>query len=317
MNSFERAVTKIDTSSLTCQSLENLQVNVGLRCNHKCAHCHLRASPERSEMMTWKTMKKILKVVEAHDFSLIDITGGAPELHPELQRFITHLHKQEQTIQVRTNLTVLHDTNLMNITSFFAEHDVNLVASLPCYTEENVDSQRGTGVFKKCILALQELNRVGYGIKKQLTMNLVHNPLGPYLPPSQESLEEDYRSELKNRFNIEFSNLFTITNMPIGRFDDQLNATGEKNQYCELLQHSLNPSTVQNIMCRHQICVGWDGRLFDCDFNLALNLPVTKGIPQNIADFNYETLSHRPIITGDYCFGCTAGHGSSCGGALA
>jgi radical SAM/Cys-rich protein len=317
MNSFEKVVTKFDTTSLTCRTLDTLQINTGFRCNHQCWHCHLRASPQRNEQMTWETMEKILGIIDNNKFSLIDITGGAPELHPRIKEFISMICKDNKSIQVRTNLTLLYENDFKHLAAFFADHDVQLAASLPCYLEENVDSQRGQGVFKKCITTLKRLNQLGYGRTKTLTLNLMHNPLGPSLPPLQSSLEETYRNELKNQYNIDFTHLFTITNMPIGRFDDHLNEIGEKTRYCSLLENSFNPSNIHNIMCRHQICVGWNGLLYDCDFNLALNKPVDKSVPQHIDCYDYDALINRPIKTSNYCFGCTAGNGSSCGGALA
>ncbi len=296
--------------------LRILQVNVGFKCNLSCAHCHLECHPARPETMSWKTMAEVIEAAGELRPELVDITGGAPELNPHLMPFIRALSKQGQNVQSRTNLTALLEPGNEKFLTFFKEHQVHLVASLPCYMEKDVCLQRGSGTYALSIQALQELNAQGYGIEPELSLDLVYNPVGPFLPPDQGRLELDYRRELQKRFSIQFSHLLTITNMPIGRFWDGLKKQDKHTEYMQLLTEGFNCSTVQDLMCRHQICVAWDGRLYDCDFNLALDLPLCSGLPENIRDFDVKMLTGRLIRTGNHCFGCAAGRGSSCGGAL-
>lgn len=299
------------------QNLDTIQVNVGLKCNQSCEHCHVSSSPKRKEMMDWIVMEKVLEVAKETQCSLIDITGGAPELNPNLQKFISALRKQGQKAQVRTNLTVLLEPDQAGMIDFFRDHQVKLVASLPCYLEENVDKQRGLGVYNSSIEALKRLNNVGYGSTTNLILDLVYNPLGSFLPPDQNSLEKAYKKELWERHKIIFNRLLTITNMSIGRFSSDLRKQSKASSYNELLSEAFNPSTVDRLMCLTQIEVDWDGNLYDCDFNLALKMRVNKEVPQNIKDFDITLLKGRKITTASHCFGCTAGRGSSCGGALA
>jgi radical SAM/Cys-rich protein len=315
-NDFDRRVTASTGDALDALTLETIQVNVGLKCNMACVHCHVSSSPLRTEMMDWQVMKMILKAARGVNCNLIDITGGAPELNPHLRRFIEAARSQGHSVQVRTNLTVLLEPGFETMPEFFRDHQVRLVASLPCYLEENVRAQRGAGAYEKSIEALRVLNAIGYGIDPALTLDLVYNPVGPFLPPDQASLEADYRRELGERFGIKFNRLFTIANMPIGRFFDDLERGNRHIKYMQLLKDSFNPQTLERLMCRHQIDVDWDGTVYDCDFNLALNLPVENGAPANIKDFDPGRLIGRRIVTGGHCFGCTAGRGSSCGGAL-
>jgi len=316
MNEFEKTINNITQQQLCSSKIETLQVNIGLRCNQQCNHCHLKASPDRTEMMTWSTMKLILNIADYLQCRLIDVTGGAPELHPQFKRFIQALWEHGHQVQVRTNLTVLLEKGLEDLPEFLRNHSIQLVASLPCYTEENVCAQRGSHVYEKSISALKELNSLGFGVDPSLKLTLVYNPGGAFLPADQQSLEIDYRRELLKQFDIRFTNLFTITNMPIGRFLDELNKNHQKEEYLKLLKDSFNPQTVDGLMCRHQICVGWDGTLYDCDFNGALGLAVNHGAPNHLQNFDFSLLSERRITTGEHCFGCTAGHGSSCRGAL-
>jgi radical SAM/Cys-rich protein len=315
MNEFDKKVKKIIGHELSETSLNTLQVNVGLRCNQECRHCHLVASPTRMEMMTWQTMTQVLDATAAYPFTLIDITGGAPEMNPSFTKFVSALRAKEHSVQVRTNLTVLHDLGVKKMVQFYVDHAIQIVASLPCYTEENVRMQRGENVFEKSIQVLKMLNDAGYGTDS-LGLNLMYNPLEPMLPPEQTVLETDYHRELLNNFGIRFSHLLMLTNMPIGRFQQNLKNTHHEQEYWKLLHDSFNAETVDRLMCRSQIEVGWDGTLYDCDFNLALGRPVHSSVPSHIKDFDPVTLSSRKIVTGDHCFGCTAGHGSSCGGAL-
>ncbi len=313
-NEFEQCVSDVTNDGLQCLDLHTIQVNLGLSCNQACAHCHVDASPNRKEQMSWQTMQAILMVTEKLSPVFIDITGGAPEMHPQLEKFLRSLVKQHHHVQLRTNLTILLESLYKHFPTLYKELGIELVASFPCYFEEEVRLQRGTGVFEKSIEALQHLNKIGYGMTPQLPLTLVFNPLEPVLPPEQKTLENEYRTYLAEHYNIQFTRLITLTNMPLGRF---LNVLKEKKtEYMELLKRSFNPETLPSLMCRHQINIGWDGTLYDCDFNLAANLPVCQPTSKQITDFNYAVLSKRKIATGEHCFGCTAGQGSSCGGAL-
>jgi radical SAM/Cys-rich protein len=315
MNEFDKKIREVTGDGLSESIMRTLQVNIGLRCNQECRHCHLVASPSRTEMMSWKTMTKVLAAAAAYPFSLIDITGGAPELNPSFMKFVTALRTKGYMVQVRTNLTVLHDNGAKKTAQFYADHAVQLIASLPCYVEEEVRLQRGEKVFEQSIEALQVLNDVGYGTDS-LVLDLMFNPLDAVLPPEQATLEKEYRQELLEKYGIRFSHLLTLTNMPIGRFIQNLKKTHQEQAYRKMLRDSFNPDTVDRLMCRSQIEVGWDGTLYDCDFNLALGRPVLSSAPCHIKDFDPVALSSRKIATGNHCFGCTAGHGSSCGGAL-
>jgi radical SAM/Cys-rich protein len=316
MNDFEKQVADTNGDGLYSLRIEILQVNLGLRCNQRCTHCHLEASPERTEIMDWGTMQLVLEAARNARAQLIDLTGGAPELNPHFCRFVKALRKEKHQVQVRTNLTVLLEPGMEEIPELFREHRIRLVASMPCYLAENVCAQRGEGAYEKSIEAIKRLNALGYGSDSDLPLNLVYNPGGPFLPPSQTALEEDYRRELESHFGITFTRLLTITNIPLGRFRTELHRQKQERNYIELLRKSFNPKTVEGLMCRHQLSVGWEGTLYDCDFNLALRLPVDHGAPDHIQFFRPEDLRMRRIVTGEHCFGCTAGSGSSCGGAL-
>jgi len=316
MNDFEKKIVGVEDGGLYSMNIETLQVNLGLRCNQRCTHCHLEASPERHEMMAWPVMESVFEAAKSSHCGLVDLTGGAPELNPHFRRFIASLRQEGLPAQVRTNLTVLLEPGMEDLPEFLAEHRVQLVASMPCYLEENVRSQRGPGVYERSIAAIRRLNALGYGFHPDLPLSLVYNPGGPFLPPHQKSLEEDYRRELGSRYGITFTRLLTITNMPLGRFRRELDLQNQERGYLQLLHVSFNPITVEGLMCRHQLSIGWDGTLYDCDFNLALRLPVNHGAPDHILLFKVEELRRRRIVTGDHCFGCTAGSGSSCSGAL-
>lgn len=316
MNDFEKKIASLGYKGLQTQEIETLQVNLGLRCNQQCCHCHLEASPNRTEMMKWPTMELVLRSAKSVSCKLIDLTGGAPELHPYFRRFVTALRQEGHSVQVRTNLTVLLEPGMEDLPEFFREQQVSLVASLPCYLEENVCAQRGPGTFEKSIESIKKLNALGYGCDSILPLNLVYNPRGALLPPLQSALEEDYRRELGQRFGIRFTHLLTITNMPIGRFRKELERQNQEKNYLDLLRKSFNPKTLDGLMCRYQINVGWDGTLYDCDFNLALGLPVNHGVPNHIQSFRPRDLKIRRVFTGEHCFACAAGFGSSCGGAL-
>jgi radical SAM/Cys-rich protein len=296
--------------------LDVLQVNLGLRCNQACAHCHLECSPERPESMGRPVMSLVRNAAARIRPRLVDLTGGAPECHPRMREFVRELREDGHTVQVRTNLTALLLPGHGELPQFFRDHRVRLVASLPCYTEENVCAQRGAGTFGASIEAIRRLNAVGYGDGVELTLDLVYNPGGAFLPGEQAALEADYRRELGRTFDLRFSRLLTITNMPVGRFGACLRKEGKEEEYIRLLKNSFNPSTLPCLMCRSQVEVGWDGTLYDCDFNLALRLAVNHGAPSHIRDFDPAALEGRRIVTGPHCYACTAGAGSSCGGAL-
>jgi radical SAM/Cys-rich protein len=247
---------------------------------------------------------------------MIDITGGAPELNPHLRRFIENLHHHGQTIQVRTNFTVMLETGFEDMPLFYRDHGVQLVGSMPCYLEENVRAQRGPGIYEKSVEVIRRLNGLGYGKTPERVLNLVYNPGGPFLPPHQSTLEADYRREMDARFGITFTRLLTIANMPLGRFEARLKKENRIDDYMSLLRKSFNPDTIEGLMCRRQVSIGWDGALYDCDFNLAIGWTVNHGAPDHITSFDPDMLARRKIVTGNHCFGCTAGAGSSCGGAL-
>jgi radical SAM/Cys-rich protein len=313
-NDFEKRIFDITHNQLKCINLRTIQINLGFKCNQTCEHCHVQASPNRTEQMNWVIMETILSVTAKLPPVFIDITGGAPELHPHIETFLRYIVDQHHRVQLRTNLTVFLEPPYKNFPSLFKELGIELVASLPCYLQEDVRLQRGKGVFEKSIKSLQLLNKIGYGTTPKLPLTLVFNPLKPVLPPEQTALENIYREYLAEHYHIQFTKLITLTNMPLGRF---LNVLKEKKlQYIRLLKESFNPETLPSLMCRHQINIAWDGTLYDCDFNLAAGLPVDKKVARHILKFDQSMLSAREIVTADHCFGCTAGHGSSCGGAL-
>ncbi len=315
LNAFEK-VAGCGTHGLRSVGVEVVQVNVGLRCNQRCSHCHVEASPERTETMDWPTMEQVVTVARQTGCKFVDITGGAPEMNPNLARFIAELHAAGIAVQVRTNFTALLESGNEDLPLFFRQNEVRLVGSMPCYLEENVDAQRGAGTHGRSIEAIRRLNALGYGHRPDLVLNLVYNPVGPQLPPRQDQLESDYRRELSRRHGVVFTHLLTITNMPLGRFRTHLRSVNMEREYMDLLVRSFNKETLDGLMCRRQISIGWDGTLYDCDFNVALGMPVDHGVSCNLSDFDLSALAHRQIVTGDHCFGCTAGCGSSCGGAL-
>jgi radical SAM/Cys-rich protein len=296
------------------RKIEVIQVNVGLKCNQSCKHCHLDASPTRTECMPPEIMQEVIDAAVRTRCRLVEITGGSPELHTKFKWFITELHKHEIPIRLRTNLTALSSKGLEDLPELLRDLGVQLIASLPYYREEDVRAQRGKGVYEKSIKVIKQLNSLGYGIDPNLPLYLVYNPNGAFLPPEQRELEEEYRRELKKRFGISFTNLLTMTNMPIGRFLEHLQESGKLERYMTLLRDSFNPATVDRVMCRNQLTVNWDGSLYDCDFNLALDLPIVG--KNTIEDLDHAAVVGRAIRTGSHCFGCTAGAGSSCAGAL-
>ena len=286
-----------------------LQLNIGKVCNLKCSHCHVEASPKRREIMSREIFDKAMKIYDKFSMDTIDITGGEPTLHPEIDYFIEESAKRSKNVILRTNLADLNKKT--SLIKQLSEHNINIVASLPCYTKENVDKMRGHGTFEKALKSIKVLNDYGYG--RELSLDLVYNPLGAFLPPSQKSLEEDYKRELSN-YGIEFTNLLTITNIPMGYFKEELTKEGRYNEYMGLLKENFNEDTVDNIMCRYQISVSFNGKIYDCDFNQMENLEI-KEYPTVDKILEKDSLS-RNIIFENYCYGCTAGAGSSCGGAL-
>jgi radical SAM/Cys-rich protein len=315
-NPFDVKIEEATGDFLHGVEISTVQVNIGLVCNLQCVHCHVASSPFRKEMMAWENLERVIEVARRVQPERVDITGGAPEMHPDFRRFVEQLRKAGIAVMVRTNLTILLEEGMEDLPVFFRDHQVELVASLPCYQQANVDGQRGEGVFEGSIEAIRILNGIGYGRKPDLPLSLVYNPVGPHLPPDQTELEADYRRELGERFGIAFTRLIAIANMPIGRYLSVLKKAKKLDEYRELLRGSFNPRTIGRLMCRHQINIDWDGYIYDCDFNLALHLPVDHGTPTHIRDFDPDLHAKRRIVTGAHCFGCTAGSGSSCGGAL-
>jgi len=314
---FDQQLRDSVLSPLRATGVEVLQVNVGKVCNQTCTHCHVDAGPDRRESMTRETAEAVIDVLARTGIPTLDITGGAPEMNPNFRWLVEQAHRLGRRIIVRCNLTILMVNGFSDLPEFFADHDVEVVASLPCYLEENCDSQRGNGVFRRSIDALRRLNSLGYGhAGSGRTLSLVYNPTGLSLPPQQDKLEAAYRRELKSRYDIEFSQLHTITNLPISRFLDDLLKADKLNEYMQTLIDNFNPLTVAGVMCRTMISVDWQGRLFDCDFNQMLNIELADGMPRTIEDLDADLLASRTIMTGRHCFGCTAGCGSSCQGAI-
>ena len=309
-NNFEKQAGPLDSYRMT-----TLQANLGRLCNINCNHCHLTASPDSTEIMPWNVMEEIINVVDNTAINTVDITGGAPELNSYLKRFVDGLHRPGLSIILRTNLVVLEEPEQAGLAEYLKEKNVKLVASLPCYMEKTVNEQRGDETFTKSIAALKKLNSLGYGKDEGPELDLAYNPGGPFLPGRQQELEDIYRKELQLQHGIIFSRLLVLTNMPIGRFKENLFNSGQLNEYLNLLQDAYNQAALSNLMCRSQILVGWDGVIYDCDFNLALGCPVNVE-KAHITCFDEAKLIGRTITTGNHCFGCTAGAGSSCSGSL-
>mgnify|MGYP000383162153 FL=1 len=296
-------------------SLETLQVNLGYLCNLSCVHCHVNAGPHRTEQMDRETIDGLLALLDRASIQTLDLTGGAPELNPHFRYLVREARALGVHVIDRCNLTVLLEPGQEDLAEFLAEQQVEICASLPCYVQENVEAQRGKGVYDASIEALQQLNALGYGAEQIL--NLAYNPVGPVLPPPQEALEAEYRRELKDRFGIRFNHLMTITNMPISRFGSVLLAQGQYTEYMHLLRENFSQSNMETLMCRRLISVDWQGFLYDCDFNQMLDLPLlASDRRRHIRDLLSTLTLDEPIITGEHCYGCAAGQGSSCGGAL-
>ena len=305
-----------DLFPLLPTSVDTLQVNLGKMCNQTCQHCHVDAGPDRREIMTKETMSLCLKAIENSSITTVDLTGGAPEMNPDFRWFVEQISGLGRKTIVRCNLTILlAGKAYSDLPDFFAKHKIHVVSSLPCYSKENTDRQRGDGVFDKSIRALQILNRVGYGIPGSgLILDLVYNPAGASLAPPQAGLEQDFKRELRELFDIQFNSLFAFTNLPVSRFLDYLVTSGEIDGYLSKLVDSYNPRAAAGVMCRTMISVGWDGNLYDCDFNQMLEIEVSTPSSRHIRDFDLKALSRRSIAVDQHCFGCTAGQGSGCGG---
>ena len=318
-DSFANKLKETGLFPLKVKKIDTLQINLGKMCNQVCEHCHVDAGPDRTEIMTKETMQQCLDALQNSEIKTVDLTGGAPELNPNFNWFVEQLSILNKHIIVRCNLTIIVSNKKYHyLPDFFKKHSIEVVSSLPCYTAENTDKQRGKGVFSKSIEALKMLNEVGYGKKDTgLILNFVFNPGGASLPPSQEALKIDYKLRMKEDFNIEFNDLYTITNIPISRYLDFLIKSNRYSEYMEKLINSYNPTAAENVMCRNIISVGWDGFLYDCDFNQMLDLQIDKKIANHISVFDYSKLTERSIIVNQHCFGCTAGAGSSCGGEIA
>jgi len=318
MQSFAERL-QLNGDGLRRRAVDVLQVNLGRYCNLACIHCHVESGPTRTEMMSRETVEAVLHFLAGTEIPTLDITGGAPELHRDFDYLVESARKINRHVMDRCNLTVIFEPGKDYLPEFFKCHQIELVCSLPCYSSENVDKQRGKGTFDASIRALQIFNQFGYGQSESgLILNLVYNPVGPHLPPPQETLEQDYKQILGEQFGIVFNHLFCLSNMPITRYATHLKLRGEYDRYVELLETNFNPATLEQVMCRNLISIGWDGAVFDCDFNQMLNLPVrgSDGKALDISSLSSKQLLNRPITMGDHCYACTAGSGSSCGGAL-
>lgn len=299
--------------------IEIFQINIGKQCNQTCKHCHVDAGPDRQEIMTKEIMQQCIDVLALSPIPVVDITGGAPEMHADFRWLVEECTRIGKKVLVRCNLTIILANKKFNdLPEFYRQHGVEVISSLPFYNALRTDRQRGEGVFDSSIQALRMLNEVGYGmVGSNLTLNLVYNPAGALLPGDQEELELQFKEILAKQYGIYFNSLYTITNMPISRFLEYLVDSGNYEKYMQKLVQSYNPSAAQNVMCRNTISVGWDGYIYDCDFNQMLNLRVDGNAPQHVSDFDLNQLNNREIILHQHCYGCTAGAGSSCGGATA
>jgi radical SAM/Cys-rich protein len=319
---FQQQLENIGLYPLKPTTVEIFQINVGKMCNQVCTHCHVDAGPDRKEIMTTETMQQCLDVLKTNPgLHTVDLTGGAPEMNPNFRWFVEEIKKINTNIKiiVRCNLTIIRaNKKYYDLPEFFKLHNIEVVSSLPFFTADRTDKQRGDGVFDDSIKALQMLNEVGYGIAcSGLILNLVYNPAGAFLPPNQMSLELEYKNELQKNFGIQFNNLFAITNLPISRYLDYLLQSGNYEKYMDKLINAFNPTAAANVMCRNTVSIGWDGYLYDCDFNQMLELKVDCVNSKHLSNFKIEQLNNREIVLNQHCYGCTAGAGSSCGGAVA
>ena len=314
--SLSEKIREANRCPLCAKGIDILQINTGRRCNLSCRHCHVDAGPHRREIMSRAVLEKCLDILSSFPISTIDITGGAPEMNPYLEWFIGESSRLDRRLIVRSNLTLLLEERYRHFMDVFAKNKVEIVTSLPDYLETKSDRQRGAGVFGKVIAALRELNSIGYGMKGScLRIDIVHNPVGAYLPGSQAALEREYHERLGSEHGVHFNELFCLTNLPIGRYLDYLIESDNFEDYISTLWHSFNPAAIENVMCLTTLSVGWDGSLYDCDFNQMLNLTVNHGAPTNIMNFDMDKLKNREIVINNHCYGCVAGCGSSCQGS--
>lgn len=315
---FKEALISVDPKLPRFRELRTLQVNLGNKCNQSCTHCHVQAGPDGTKMMPKAVMRKIIHFLQDYPGLCVDITGGCPELNPDFRFFAEGVSRYACRVTVRTNMTVFFEPGMDWIPAWYKQQQVVLIASLPCYTQENVDRQRGASVFEKSVAALKRLNELGYGYDEGPELDLVYNPGGDFLPEPQEQLEADYKSELGRKYGIRFNKLFTITNIPIGRFKEFLETNGRLTEYLQLLVENFNPAAAENLMCRSLISVDYRGLLYNCDFNQALDLPIidSEGTAVTIEQLDAVLSEGLEIITGEHCFCCTAGAGSSCTGSL-
>jgi radical SAM/Cys-rich protein len=315
--SFEKVLQSHALPPLRADAVATLQVNVGRLCNQGCRHCHVEAGPSSKEIMTPETAEQVVAAIRRCRFATVDLTGGAPEMNPSFRYLVSSARDEGAHVIVRHNLTIQFEPGMEGLPEFFRERRLEVVASLPYFLAQQTDSQRGAGVFERSLEGLRRLNALGYGKEGTgLDLVLVYNPAGAFLPPDQQSLERDFKRELSTRYGVVFNRLYTLTNMPINRFLAYLHRSGNYERYMMKLVESFNPAAVSGLMCRNLISVAWDGRLFDCDFNQMLNLGLQNGHPKKIANIDIKRLASRDIATGMHCFGCTAGSGSSCGGAI-
>jgi radical SAM/Cys-rich protein len=316
--SFSSVIRESGICPLRAGGIDNLQINITRQCNLSCRHCHVEAGPDRIERMDRKTLELCLLAADTHHIGTLDITGGAPELHPDLPWFLELAAQAHRRVIVRSNLVILQDLKYAFFLDLFTRLGIEIVGSLPDYRLDRAERQRGKSTFLQAIASIRELNQRGYGIPGSgLILSLAHNPSGAYLPAAQASLEHEYRARLRQAYGIEFNRLYCLTNCPVGRYLDYLINSDNFDDYMSTLRHAFNPAALLNVMCRTTLSVGWDGRLFDCDFNQMLDLPVNSGAPKYIRDFDFDKLASREIMILDHCFACTAGAGSSCQGELA
>lgn len=316
--SFGESLAGASLLPLRPTGIDTLQINVGKKCNQTCRHCHVDAGPDRTEVMPDDVMEKCLEILAETGIPTLDVTGGAPELHPRFEELVRRTRALGTHVIDRCNLTILMLPNYSHLPEFLAQHQVEVISSLPHYRQRQTDAQRGEGVFHESIEALQRLNAVGYGQPDSgLQLNLVTNPVGAFLPGNQASLERDWKAQLQRQHGIVFNSLYTITNLPISRFLEWLQESGNLESYMDRLVDAFNPQAAKGVMCRNMLSVGWDGTLYDCDFNQMLEMSVESNAPQTVFDFDGAALERRAIAIGPHCFGCTAGAGSSCGGATA
>ncbi len=316
LDTFDR-LRETDFPSIRRNRLDTLQVNLGYLCNQQCLHCHVDASPRRTEIMERKTIDDVIEFLASKTISRLDLTGGAPEMNPHFKYLVKTAREMDVHVIDRCNLTILQQPGHEDLAAFLANNSVEIVASMPCYLEQNVNAQRGAGVFEKSIEALQKLNAIGYGCSDKLVINLVYNPQGPSLPPSQAELEPAYKKVLYENYGISFNRLFTLVNMPIKRFGSALLSRGEFESYMQALKTSHKDENLESVMCKSLISVDWQGYVYDCDFNQMLGIGLGAGDGKtHLRELMDNDINDGPIVVMDHCYGCTAGHGSSCGGAL-